>query len=149
MQVILYDNSSDKRKLSKSLTKLTTLECQLKEKCSLLQPRLIINHAALSSYARCNYMYIPDFKRYYFCSIVALAGDMLEIDGDVDVLMTYSSGIRAIQCTIVRQENKFNKYFKDDFIAIRANRSIQYVKVGTYNAGTGLYLTVDGGNDNG
>lgn len=149
MIVILYNNSSDSRKLSKSITQLATVDCQLKDNCSLLSPRLVINHSALSSYANCNYMYIPDFHRYYYCNVTALAGDMLELSGDVDVLMSYASGIRSIKCTIIRQENLFNPYIVDEFMPSRANRSLQFVSVGTYNAGVGLYLTVDGGEENG
>lgn len=149
MQAIFYNNRSDSRKLSKSISQLATVDCQLKDDCSLLNPVLIISHGALSSYAQCNYMYIPEFKRYYYASVSALAGDMLEVAGEVDVLMSYASGIRALQCTILRQERVFNPYIVDNFMPSRAQRNIQYVGVGTYSAGTGLYLTVDGGEDNG
>lgn len=149
MQVIFYNNRSDSRKLSKKLTQLASVDCALKENCSLLNPSLTIRHGSLSSYAQCNYMYIPAFKRYYYASVSALAGDMLEVKGDVDVLMSYASGIRALRCTIVRQENKFTKYFVDDFLPVSSIRNIQYASIGTFNAGTGIYLTVDGGEDNG
>lgn len=149
MQVIFYNNRSDSRKLSKSITQLSSVNCQLKDTCSLLNPSLIISHGALSAYATCNYMYIPDFKRYYYASVSALTGDMLEVRGEVDVLMSFASGIRALQCTILRQERVYNPYIVDSFMPSRAQRNIQYVGIGTYNAGTGLYLTVDGGEDNG
>lgn len=145
MQVIFYNNHSDSRKLSKSISQLATVDCQLKDDCSLLNPVLIISHGALSSYAQCNYMYIPEFKRYYYASVSALAGDMLEVAGEVDVLMSYAGGIRSLSCTIIRQERLYNPYIVDSFLPSRTNRSFQRVSVGTYNAGTGLYLTVDGG----
>lgn len=149
MQVMLYNNHSDNRKLSKSISRLATVDCQLKDSCSLLNPVLVVSHGAIFAYAQCNYMYIPDFGRYYYASVTALAGDMLQIDGNVDVLMSYASGIRALRCTIVRQENLFNPYIVDNFMPSRAQRNIQYVSVGTYSAGVGLYLTVDGGAVNG
>lgn len=149
MQVILYNNRSDKRRLNKKIAKLATVDCMLKDRCSLLNPRLVISHAALSAFAQCNYMYIPDFNRYYFCSVSALTGDMLEITGAVDVLMSYRNGINEIRCTIVRQEKKFNKYFIDNFLPVSTIKNIQYVSVGTFSAGKGIYLTVDGGESNG
>lgn len=146
MQIVLYNNRSDKRRLNKKLSQLAVVNnVQLKNDCSLLNPRLVISHGALSQYAQCNYMFIPDFNRYYFCSVSALTGDMLEIAGDVDVLMSYKSGIGSLRCTIVRQEKKFNKYFVDDFLPVSQIKNIQYIKVGTYSAGKGIYLTVDGG----
>lgn len=148
MQVMLYNNSSDARRLSKNINLLATANCQLKDDCSLLRPRLVINHSTLSAYANCNYMYIPDFRRYYYCNVSALPGDMLELTGDVDVLMSYASGIRSIRCTIIRQEKVYNPYIVDNFMPSRAQRNIQRISVGTYNAGVGLYLTVDGGKDN-
>lgn len=149
MQVIFYNNRSDNRKLSKSITELSRTDCQLKDNCSLINPILLVSHSALSLYNQCNYMYIPEFGRYYYCELSAMTGDMIEVHGKVDVLMSHAANIRALQCTILRQQNKFNPYIVDPFIPSRAQRNIQRVSVGTYNAGTGLYLTVDGGKVNG
>lgn len=150
MNVIFYNNKSDRRKLNKNLSKLTSVECQLKEPCDILRPALILARKDLASYAQCNYMYIPTFGRYYFVKCTALAGDMLSVEAiDPDPLMTYANSIRSLYCTIIRQENVFNKYYVDNELSIRQTKQIQLVSLGAYNAGTGIYLTVDGGNANG
>lgn len=146
MNVNFYINSSDKKYLSKKLTSIrSAIDCQLTEPCSVLQPRLVLARGDLTAYSQCNYMYIQKFKRYYYCQFTALPGDMLEVRGEVDVLMSFANGIRAITTTILRQENNFNNYFIDNQLPIRQTKTLQWVKVGTYNAGTGIYLTVDGG----
>lgn len=147
MTVQFFNNTSDNRKMSKNITSLDSANCQLKESCSLLRPSVILARSSLLRYAECNYMYIPKFHRYYYANVTAMAGDMLEISGNVDVLMTYANQLRALNVTIVRQENLFNDYFVDQQLPIRQTKTIQFAKIGTYNAGTGMYLTVDGGSE--
>lgn len=149
MRVIFYNCKSDNRKLNKSITQLASVECDLKENCSLLSPSFELSHGALNDYARCNYMYVPDFHRYYFASVNALYGDRLQVNGDVDVLMTYANQIRALNVTITRQQNMYNDYLIDNQLPIRQTKEIQFASVGTYSAGMGIYLTVDGGEVNG
>lgn len=148
MRVSFYTNKSDARVLSKNLSLLATVDAQLKESCDILRPRLVLARRSLSQYATCNYCIIPSLKRNYFCEITMLAGDMLEITCSVDVASTWASSIRNLYCTILRQEKIFNKFIPDATLPIRMTRNIQYVAIGDYNAGTGLYLTVDGGKDN-
>lgn len=58
-----------------------------------------------------NYMYIEDFKRYYFIDgVKAMTGGRVEIKGKVDVLMTYSHYIRNLYLTINQQRNIGNLY---------------------------------------
>lgn len=145
MNVKFYNSRSDKRVLSKSITSLATVDCQLKENCPILNPSLVVARKSLTQYAECNYMYIPSFRRYYFVTASALVGDMVEISGHVDVLMTYANGIRSLYATVLRQENMYNDYLIDNQLPIRQTKQIQRALVGTYNAGTGFYLTVNGG----
>lgn len=150
MQVTFYNNRSDNRKLSKSIVQLgSPIDCQLKEDCSIINPILIVSHSALPLYNQCNYMFIPEFGRYYYCELTAMAGDKIMVHGKVDVLMSHAPNIRALQCTILRQQWKYNPYIVDPFAPSKSQRNIQWISIGKYNAGTGLYLTVDGGKENG
>lgn len=147
INITFYNNSSDTRKLNKSITRLASVDVKLKDNCSILRPRIILKRSTLTQYANCNYMYIPAFNRYYFAEISALVGDRVEITGNVDVLMSYANQIRALNVTVLRQEYMYNDYFIDNQLPIRQTKTIQFAKIGTYNAGTGLYLTVDGGSE--
>ncbi|MBR3599318.1 MAG: hypothetical protein IKL53_05490 [Lachnospiraceae bacterium] len=59
-------------------------------------------------------MYIPDFGRYYFINdVVSVRNGLWEVHGHVDVLMSFSTGIKGCSATLKRQENLFNMYLDD------------------------------------
>lgn len=145
MKVSFYTTKDDRRVVNKSITLLSTIDCDLKDNCNILSPALIVDKNVLTSYATCNYMYISTFKRYYYTQITAMAGDMLTIEGNVDVLMTYKSGIGSITCDVLRQENNYNKYYVDALLPKRNTKNIQYLKIGDLPLQNGIYLTVTGG----
>lgn len=147
MQVTFYYNTSDRRKLRKSLTEITTVQCWIKDDCSLRRPTIRIERSALTSFKDVNYMYIDTFGRYYFISDdVATVGDFLFITAeDVDPLMSNVSPILGIQCVILRQEFKFNKYYVDDNFPVRQTRTYIWKKVGELPHIRSNILTVDGG----
>lgn len=147
IRVIFYNNRSDRRVLNKNISQVADVSnCELKEDCQILYPSLILARSSCAGYASCNYMYIPTFKRYYHVKFTALAGDMLQVDTiEPDPLMSFANGIRSLYCTIIRQENIYNKFYIDNELPVRQTKKVQWVKVGKYNAGTGIYLTVDGG----
>lgn len=149
MTVDFYTNNSDARKLNKSIGVIKKgVHCELKDDSDVLRPTLTLARISLLNYPICNYMYINSFKRYYFIKFRALVGDMLQVETiDPDPLMSFGNQIRSLYTTIIRQENVFNKYFVDNELAIRQTKKIQLVSLGAYNAGTGIYLTVDGGKD--
>ena len=63
MKIILYENTSPKKKVVKKLTRAKELEGNLMDECSIVNPSIMIEIDNLSQY---NYMYIPVFHRYYF-----------------------------------------------------------------------------------
>lgn len=112
MQVSLYQNISENYRITKSLIGKYTESCTLKDECSIENPVLLISNA--NNLTDCNYMYIPDFGRYYFITdIVSVRNGLWEISGHVDVLMTYANEIKACQATFKRQEHLFNMYLDD------------------------------------
>ena len=59
--------------------------------------------------ASCNYMYIPDFGRYYYISdIIADTGGAAIVTGEVDVLMTYAAAIKQAPAVVVRSTSSTN-----------------------------------------
>lgn len=148
MRVFFYNNKSDYRKLSKILESAGSAECALKEGCDILYPALRLAKVDLPNYANTNYMYIPTFGRYYCIKIRAITGDMIEIETlKPDPLMSFANGIRSLTCTITRQEYRYNDYYVDNELGIRQTKMIQWVNLGTFDAGKGIYLTVDGGTE--
>lgn len=113
MTIALYSNLSEKNRLDKNITLISSLDGSLKEDTSIIDPVIKIN-ADVSSMANINYLYIAAFNRYYFINdIISINNDICEIHAHVDVLSTYKAGIRAQNAIVARQEKKWNLYLND------------------------------------
>ena len=69
MKIILYSSRADNRQLDKSqkMSIIDKLEnVNLKDDTSIINPVLTLNLKSHSKLRKCNYIYIPDFGRYYF-----------------------------------------------------------------------------------
>lgn len=111
MQVQIGTTPDETYKVDKTFTPTATYECVLKDGTSVENPVLLLNTSNISG---CNYMYIQDFGRYYFINdVVSVRNGLWEVHGHVDVLKTYSSGIKGCTATLKRQENLFNMYLDD------------------------------------
>ena len=128
MSVKLCHNSSPVEKIGKNLDSGSSFDCVLKADTSVLKPTIILSSDA-ASIKTYNYMYIDDFKRYYFIDdIVSKNNNLWEISGHVDVLETYKAGIKSNKAVIRRQQNIYNLYLNDpDFITYN-NEKIQTLK---------------------
>lgn len=112
MRVELYINNSEVEKVVKNLTTLQSLEGTLREATSILNPTIKIE--GLTDIDKINYMYIPDFGRYYFVNdIRSIRSNLYEVSAHVDVLMTYAEQIKQQKAVIRRQENVWNTYLDD------------------------------------
>lgn len=109
MELKLYQNNSELIVVNKEIEEIASLDVQLQENCSLLNPTFIINHVLHS-----NYCYVKDFARYYYITnITMLDFRRTMIECKVDVLMTYKQQLLATTQHIVRQESLFNMYLED------------------------------------
>ena len=115
MNVILYNNKSDKRQLVKNITEIKTLSAVAKGDINIISPTLIIQNFTTDF----NYCYISDFDRYYFVkSITLLTGQRLQIDLTVDVLMTYKEEIKNLTVNVLRYENIEPTFLSDSRIPL-------------------------------
>ena len=116
ISVKLMHNSSPVEKIGKTLDAGTEFTCDLKADTSVLKPTLVLQSS--SSLAGFNYMYIPDFQRYYFIDDIVSKNNVIwEVSGHVDVLETYKADILRQEAVIRRQQNKYNLYLNDpDFM---------------------------------
>lgn len=113
VQIGFYND--DIRKISKSFSIQKEMECNLKEDTSVINPVLRVSVINMETITKCNYCYIPQFKRYYFINSIDLAiGGIIEIECSVDVLKTYESGILNCDCVIARNANEYNAYLDDE-----------------------------------
>lgn len=117
----LMINSSPAKKLDKDLTSIISVTGTLREGTSIVDPVIKIQ-CNLSDVAKCNYMYIPEFGRYYFITnISSVLNDLVEFSGHVDVLMSYRNEIRGNTGIVRRQENNWNLYLNDGAFKVYQN----------------------------
>lgn len=115
MTITLYRIPDDKRTVDKTLnqsTNLGDLTAHFKEDTDILNPVLEIAYNA--SYTSANYCYISDWHRWYFITGVETGAQRLYLTCHVDVLYTYRSEIRNLNCIVGRQEYKNNTYMNDE-----------------------------------
>lgn len=135
MQLILYNNISDKRKLNKTITQLSTVEIKLKNENEIVNPTVILSAAYLPPSA--NYAYIATLKRYYYINGQRiLPGNQLELNLSVDVLMSFKDIINNSVVVARRSGTNYNKMLPD-IIPLQANRNVLYRKFAGGSVGFG------------
>ena len=119
--ISLMTSSSPKEKLDKDVSTIQTVTGTLKETTSIIDPVVKIQ-GNVSSFKNCNYMYIPEFGRYYFVTdISSVTNTIFEVSGHVDVLMTYRAQIRDNNAIVRRQANSWNLYLNDGSFKVYQN----------------------------
>ena len=112
MQITLYKNTAPLNKLSRTLGLPLTIAGYLREPCDVLNPQIEVEYnSTLLTY---NYVYIPDFGRYYFINDSSVDGKTLALSMHVDVLYTYRNIIQASQCIANRSSSHYNPDVHDD-----------------------------------
>lgn len=123
MEIQLYSMTSEKNRLGKNKTALSTITGSLRNQCNILTPSIVIEYLPPTSF---NYFYIPEFSRYYFVTnITYITNSIVEITGSVDVLDSYEQQIRANSGVIQRQENIYNLDLYDKSFLTQQNTQLQ------------------------
>lgn len=126
MDIILYNNTDDNRKMNKSLTAIKTISVRLKDDADIMHPIIELDGANLPLTA--NYCYIADFKRYYYINQRGIKiGRVLTLTLSVDVLMSFKDNINDSVVIARRSGTNYNKMLPD-VIPIQANRNVLYRK---------------------
>ena len=143
MDVVFYKNTSDRRKVGKTLEEVARVSAKVKESCSILKPEMYIMS---DNVVNVNYIYIPLLKRYYFVDdIVFMEGKIKLFKCSVDVLESYKKEIKDLKCMVVRQENKFNAYYNDALLPVRTDTNYKVQSFGNVTESYNFYITTVGG----
>lgn len=112
-------NMSDKNVVDKRLTLISEISGTLKDATSIMNPVIRIQGSLPTN---CNYLYIPDFSRYYYVTdVTSIHNDIYEITAHVDVLKTYATQIRGCSGIIARQQAAWNMYIDDGVFSLYQN----------------------------
>ena len=131
IQLMAYSGKRNKINKSGSFYNEWVTEGNLKEDTSFLHPIIAIEKATPPMKNSYNYMYIPDFKRYYYINdIVSLIGGLWEIHADVDVLYSNYADIYESKAILSKAQDVSvtNMYINDGSFVMDSHKFDQIVK---------------------
>lgn len=115
----LYTNTANRLVLDKEsfLTLVGTLNGALRERCDIVNPKIIIEYATIPNF---NYVQIPIWSRYYYVTdVVSVRKNLWEISLTLDERFSYKNDILALNdLMIARAESNvwYNPYLVDEMI---------------------------------
>jgi len=117
----LQRNDSEKNALDKTLVTLNTVNGELKDSTSIINP-VFIFEGDLASLREVNYLSVPQFLRSYFVDdIVSYRQNLVAVSCHVDVLSSFKSYIRENKGIVFRQETNWNLYLNDGVLEVYQN----------------------------
>ena len=148
MEVILYKNSSENNVIGKSLAQIKSVECNLKNDVSVINPTLVLAYTA--NILNSNYCFIPKFNRYYFIDeIVPITGDRCVVKCRVDVLESFKEDIKSLTVILDKAQSiyKSNKYLDDGSFIVENKdfNTIHNFPNGFNEEGTFILICAGGG----
>ena len=148
MEVILYKNSSENNVIGKSLAQIKSVEANLKNDVSIINPTLVLNYTA--NILNSNYCFIPKFNRYYFIDeIVPITGDRCIVKCRVDVLESFKDDIKSLTVILDKAQSiyKSNKYLDDGSFVVENKdfNTIHNFPNGFNDEGTFILICAGGG----
>lgn len=144
MNIILYNNSSEKNKINKTISQVTSLGGSLKEPSNVVNPVITIEYNNPVGF---NYAYIDAFGRYYFVDEITMITDtIMQIKLSVDVLESFKSQILAQNVVIDKSTNDFNMYLpNEDLITlVKTKTDIINFPSGLLESGEFVLITAGG-----
>lgn len=124
MTVKLFNNKSDKRNLIKNIREIKTVSATAKGDISVVSPVLMLNYTDMSDV---NYCYISELKRYYYIkNFTYLTGKRIQVNLEIDVLMSYADEIKSLKVNVLRYSGIRPTYISDGRIPLYSNTK-QYV----------------------
>lgn len=143
VSLTLYNNSSEQRKLDKSISSIFTDTIIIKDSVSVVDPVIILNTS--TDLTGVNYMQLGN--RYYYAKVEMLpGGGRYRITGHSDVLMTFKDQIRNQIGVINRNQNSYNRFLKDDRVKLNAYEQVRTLEFSSgFSKELHYYLIAIGG----
>ena len=148
MEIKLYKNLSENNVIGKTLTQIKSVEAQLKNDVSIINPTLILYYTA--NILDSNYCFIQKFNRYYFIDeIVPITGDRCIVKCRVDVLESFKEDIKSLTVILDKSQSiyKSNKYLDDGSFVVENKdfNTIHNFPNGFNDEGTFILICAGGG----
>ena len=148
MEIKLYKNLSENNVIGKTLTQIKSVEANLKNDVSVINPTLVLSYT--ENILESNYCFIPKFNRYYFIDeIVPITGDRCIVKCRVDVLESFKEDIKSLTVILDKSQSiyKSNKYLDDgSFVVENKDFNTIYNFTNGFNEeGTFILICAGGG----
>lgn len=149
MQINLFTCSAERNRVDKSnfITNRFAIDGNLRNESSIIDPVILIEktNPAASYY---NYMYIEEFKRWYFINdIVSVRNKLWEIHAHVDVLYTWRAAIQTMECVIDKTESydDSNVYYDDGSFVLDSRNNVEIKQFPNGLSQNGEYILICAG----
>lgn len=144
MEIVLYQNSSERQAVNKTISNGITLTGSLRNETSVINPQILVEITNPSQY---NYAYIPEFGRYYFINnMVSYRTNLWRIDMAVDVLMSFKTQILALPVIIADSTNPDQEsYMSGDVWATTVKNKTDVLNFPSGLLETGEYILITSG----
>lgn len=146
MTITLYTTESPVNMVDKVLTTLATVTGTPTKDFNVSAPEFDLSYS--SNAIAANYMYVSELGKYYFLKPPIVRTDgLITIRGDVDVLKTFSAGIKAAPATVIRSQSVGKPTaIKDSRFPVDPNRyelkSIKFSKSFALDINTSCYVLI-------
>lgn len=129
MTLKLYYNKSEKNKVGKTLELVATYTGALRPGATIVDPVITVQvDQSATNIVQCNYLYIEEFKRYYFINEIKSDRNTLwELHCHVDVLDTYNDYFKVLNALVDRRTNG-SDYIADGALDTFVNPYIQTIQ---------------------
>lgn len=144
MEIILYNNTSEKNKIGKNITIVATLTGSIKGESSIIRPIILIEYSDPVAF---NYAYIAAFNRYYYVNDVTIVRTgLLRLSLSVDVLESFKTSILMQNVIIDKNKTLYEKYLPDENLLtlVKTKTDIVNFPNGLLNSGEFILITAGG-----
>ena len=125
MKIICYINKAEDNVVHKGsyLRKIDTINGTIRSEVNILNPSITIESNSLPQF---NYVYIEEFKRYYFVeNIDIISNKLYVINLRIDVLFRHEPYIYKLKGLCKRNEYMYNNYIVDDKVIFKSDKTFE------------------------
>ena len=141
--ITFMNNQEELNKITKRPSSIMTLTGNLREETDIVNP--VINIEYEGALTNVNYMWIPEFHRYYFITkIESVRTGLWRVYAHCDVLKTYAEGILGTPCVVARNEKQYNLMLNDSYFKVYANPRLQVANFPNKFSGYSYVLVMKG-----
>ena len=142
MQILLYNNSSPRNKITKALTQVGTLAGSLRDETNIVSPTIRISGAVLPDF---NYAQIPNFNRYYYLRDArSVRSGIWDISLQSDPLMSFN--LAAVKGVVTEAQELGSNYLNGrQFVRlVKSKTDIITFPNGLLDSGEYILITAGG-----